>query len=100
MVPRPDAVTVSHSNDRQTAQAGRGGWRSVPQLEQRWMRSLCAFAPSKKNRFSWVRAGRGRFGRGWLVSGVDEALGSAEAGAAGRGRNLRIRNRIVATGSP
>ena len=60
MVPLPEASRVSHSKDRQVAHAGRGGCLRVPHAVHRWMRSLCCLAPSKKNRLSWVRAGRGR----------------------------------------
>src|SRR5580704_1246281 len=114
MVPRPEAVTVPHSNDWHLAHDGRGGCRRVPQLEQRWMRSLCSLAPSKKKRLSWVSAGRGRLGRGADpdADGADgdgadadgaEADADADAGAAasalGRGLNLRIRKSMVATSS-
>src|ERR1700730_11420365 len=105
MVPRPEAVTVPHSNDWHMAHDGRGGCLSVPQLEQRWMRSLCSLAPSKKKRLSWVSAGRDRLGRGEDPDGADGVDGAdadavgADAGAAasalGRGLNLRMRKSMV-----
>src|SRR5664280_138333 len=88
MVPRPDAVSASHSKDWHVAHAGLGGWRRVPQFEHRWINSLCSLAPSKKNRLSWVRAGRGRLGL------------TLSSGAFSLGLNLRMRNSMVATGSP
>ena len=63
-MPRPLDSTVSHSSEPQTAQAGSGGWRSVPHEVQCWMSSRCARAPSNQNALSWVMAGRGRGGRG------------------------------------
>ena len=84
-MPRPLDSTVSHSNDPQLAQAGRGGCRNVPHEVQRWIKSWCSCAPSNQNALSWVSAGCGRGGRAGLRSG---------------GRNLRMRKRIVATGSP
>src|SRR5580692_7518218 len=83
MVPRPEAVTVPHSNDWHLAHDGRGGCRRVPQLEQRWMRSLCSLAPSKKKRVSWVSAGRGRLGRGADpdADGADEGADAVAADA-------------------
>ena len=84
-MPRPLDSTVSHSSEPQLAQAGSGGWRSVPHEVQCWIRSWCARAPSNQNALSWVSAGCGRGGRGALRSG---------------GRNLRMRKRMVATGSP
>ena len=85
-MPRPLDSTVSHSSEPQVAQAGSGGWRSVPHEVQRWISSWCARAPSNQKALSWVMAGRGRGGRG----------GRRGAG----GRNLRMRKRMVATGSP
>src|ERR1700692_3650221 len=106
MVPLPDASSVSQAKDRHTAHDGRGGWRSVPQLEHRWMSSLCCRAPSKKNELSWVRAGLGR--KGWRAGlgrnggGAVSSVAAAVACAADPvpGLNLRIRNRMVATNSP
>ena len=84
-MPRPLDSTVSHSREPHTAQAGSGGWRSVPHEVQCWISSRCARAPSNQNALSWVMAGRGRGGRAAVVAG---------------GRYLRMRKRMVATGSP
>ena len=89
-MPRPLASTVSHSSDPQFAQAGSGGWRSVPHDVQCWMSRRWARAPSNQNALSCVSAGRGRGGRG----------GVPGAGVRTGGRYLRMRKRIVATGSP
>ena len=37
---------------------GPGGWRSAPQLPQRWMRSSPAAVPAQKNAVSGVISGR------------------------------------------
>src|ERR1700722_19068258 len=121
MVPRPEACMVSHWKDRQLGQAGRGGCRKGPPSEHRWMSSFPSLAPSKKKALSWVRDGRGRLGRGAVsaaaagarsadVAAVGRAAGAgwgaatagfADAvGAAGRGRNFRMRKRMVASGAP
>src|ERR1700726_4030157 len=105
MVPRPEDLTVSHSNDRHSGQAGRGGWRRAPQFEHRWISSLPSLAPSKKNRLSWVIDGRGRLGRGAAASCASIASVGANAGVGSvsvlvGGRYLRMRKRMVATTAP
>src|SRR5580704_7666163 len=99
MVPRPEDLTVSQSNDRHSGQAGRGGWRRAPQFEHRWISSFPSWVPSKKKRLSWVRDGRGRLGRAG-GSAASPEVGAGAGSALAGGRNLRMRKRMVATAAP
>ena len=102
-MPRPLAVTVSQSKDRQVPHAGSGGWRNVPHEVQCWISSWWARAPSNQKALSWVRAGRGRGGRAGAAAGGGTRSGGAGRGASAigpAGRYLRMRKRMVATRSP
>ena len=84
-MPRPLDSTVSHSSEPQTAQAGSGGWRSVPHEVQCWMSR---------------RVGAGALEPEGVVLGMRRARARRAAAPSSGGRYLRIRKRMVATGSP